>query len=258
MKGMEGKLDDLHLKFIQTRNPWRGKQNTTVPSVSTSSNDKGVPRVQSEQKRFRNDLFKHYRIPHRGPSEKNMTRNVKCPLVPGKKFFPDKLRAAHIFPKHWDPEFSPSDCNLTWQDVMSSRNDIPMTPELESAFDAMRFCILKNPLHADSPFLIKILDPKLKNEELGTDHKNNSIKFEEIDGAECNFSHQPFKRALAYHAKVACSLALEREWMKKGEIGQFALDAYFNLSNDGETRQEAASASASTGIGPMRKSPRRQ
>jgi len=167
-------------------------------------------RSLAEQAGFKDALTAYY---ERGDGKDN--NELKCMIL--NQFFPRKhVRASHIWKYctlgKYLPEFG-----LIEEDVGSPRNGLLLAESIEEKFDSKDVCFIYNAMRKHIQLFV--LNPVLLNMEKPVYvSPSDSVTFAQIDGAQllCG-DGKPFRRILAWHAKLAIDTALSRRWINKAD-----------------------------------------
>jgi len=163
-----------------------------------------------EQAGFKEALTAFY---ERGDGKEN--NELKC-MVLDQLFPREKVRAVHIW-KYATHGEGLSEFGLKPEDVGSPRNGLILSEGIEQKFDSKDICFIYNPI-AKQIQLYVLNSALLDTDKPTLVSPSDKVTFFQIDGAtlHCGAS-KPFRRLLAWHAKVATEIALTRRWINKAD-----------------------------------------
>jgi hypothetical protein len=202
LAGLEAKIDQL-LEPIQTVSQGLKLISKEVVTQKRKRLDcwTASKRSKDEQAGFKNELIDYY---ERGDSKHN--DELYC-MVLNRQYPREKVRASHIwkFATHGEglDEFG-----LKSADVRSPRNGLLLSEALEAAFDNRDVCFIYNPIK--KAIQVFVLNPEIKGNLVSP---STTKTFNDIDGEPLHGKKMPFRRLLAWHAKLALEHALARGWI---------------------------------------------
>jgi len=186
-------------------------------SVQTASKEE-------EQKKFKTLLTQYYGT------------NGCMVLLPNADFdvgLPPELRAAHIWPKHKVDRFC-SKFGKSEEDIVSARNGLLLSKEIELAFDQRRCTFVYDGLKAK--WVLVVVDPSLLDVPIGRK------TFRDLnDGAHfLHFSEEkkPFLRILYAHTRATLFKAKDFGWKVDNETAAYVASCR-QLSDDTHLRDLA-------------------
>ena len=180
-------LREVNLSRRNRLNPWERESARTTESQ-------------------RSDKFRKKVIAYYGRAT-NSKKNVKCQildeLTPNEEAR-DKIIAAHIW-KASTRGKGLEDFGLQASDVNRARNGLFLTRGIEDAFDKQQVCFLYNVL--ESRLVLWVADPAIMSETvLGSTRKFSDVHQKPL---LCSPNHLPFRRLLAWHARLTLDLRKE-------------------------------------------------
>jgi len=175
-------------------------------------------RTVDEQAGFKNELIDYY---ERGDEKHN--EELYC-MVLNRLYPRGQVRASHIwkFATHGEglDEFG-----LKPADVRSPRNGLLLSEDLEKAFDNRDVCFIYNPIKKQIQLFV--LNPEIRDRIVSP---STSKTFKDIDGDPVRAKKMPFRRLLAWHAKLALEHALARGWIDS--VDKQGYETLLELSED--------------------------
>ena len=180
-------LREVNLSRRSRLNPWERESDRTTES--------------KRSEKFRKKVIAYY------GRATNSKKNVKCQvldeLTPNGEA-QDKIIAAHIW-KASTRGKGLGDFGLQASDVNSARNGLFLTKGIEDAFDNQQVCFLYNVL--ESRLVLWVADHAIMSKTiLGSTRKFSDVHQKPL---LCSPNHLPFRRLLAWHARLTLDLRKE-------------------------------------------------